>query len=229
MTKRDDIRILLIDDEEDILELIGYNLSQEGFQVFTARNGVEGIAQAKKITPHLIILDIMMPEMDGIEACEIIRSTSSLKETIIIFLTARDEDFSQLAGFNAGADDFIKKPVKPKILIYKIMALLRRSTIQLNESEGWYKVGSLAINCEEFKVINNGQELTLPRKEFELLVLLTSKPGNVFSKRTIIEKVWDNEITLGGTNIDNHISKLRTKIGSNHFQNIKGVGYKFVI
>jgi len=227
--KKKDIRILLVDDEQDILEIIGYNLSQEGYQIYTAKNGIEAVAKAKKKNPHLIILDVMMPEMDGIEACETIRNTPGLENTIITFLTARGEDYSQLAGFEAGADDYIQKPIKPKVLMSKVKALLRRRKDEYSEAGDLYTVGDLTINREEYKVINCGKELILPRKEFELLSLLTSKPGKVFKRESILEKVWGSEVVVGGRTIDVHIRKLREKIGDDHFKTVKGVGYKFVI
>lgn len=227
--KKKDIRILLVDDEQDILEIVGYNLSQEGYQIYTAKNGIEAVAKAKKKNPHLIILDVMMPEMDGIEACETIRNTPGLENTIITFLTARGEDYSQLAGFEAGADDYIQKPIKPKVLMSKVKALLRRSKDEYSEAGDLYTVGDLTINREEYKVINCGKELILPRKEFELLSLLTSKPGKVFKRESILEKVWGSEVVVGGRTIDVHIRKLREKIGDDHFKTVKGVGYKFVI
>ncbi len=227
--KKKDIRILLVDDEQDILEIVGYNLSQEGYQIYTAKNGIEAVAKAKKKNPHLIILDVMMPEMDGIEACETIRNTPGLENTIITFLTARGEDYSQLAGFEAGADDYIQKPIKPKVLISKVKALLRRRKDEYSEAGDLYTVGDLTINREEYKVINCGKELILPRKEFELLSLLTSKPGKVFKRESILEKVWGSEVVVGGRTIDVHIRKLREKIGDDHFKTVKGVGYKFVI
>jgi len=188
--KNEDVRILLVDDEQDILEIVGYNLSLEGYQVFTAKNGIEAVSKAKKKQPHLVILDVMMPEMDGIEACEIMRNTPGLENTIITFLTARGEDYSQLAGFEAGADDYIQKPIKPKVLVSKVKALLRRSKEQQSDDSDVHKVGNLVINREEYKVINNGKEMVLPRKEFELLALLTSKPDKVFKREVILEKVW---------------------------------------
>ncbi|MGB5646512.1 response regulator transcription factor [Muriicola sp.] len=227
--KKQDIRILLVDDEPDILEILKYNLSSEGYQVSTARNGAEGVEKAKKKQPHLIILDVMMPEMDGIEACEKIRKLEGLEDTIITFLTARGEDYSQVAGFDAGADDYITKPVKPKVLMSKIKALLRR----LKESEDpkldIKKVGDIVINREEYKVVNKGKEIVLPRKEFELLSLLTSKPDKVFKREVILDKVWGQEVVVGGRTIDVHIRKLREKIGDHHFKTVKGVGYKFVL
>ena len=226
--KKEDIRILLVDDEQDILEIVGYNLSLEGYQVYTAKNGVEAVSKAKKKQPHLVILDVMMPEMDGIEACEIMRNTPGLEQTIITFLTARGEDYSQLAGFEAGADDYIQKPIRPKVLMSKVKALLRRSKEQKKEDE-IMKVGDLIINREEYKVVNKGEEMVLPRKEFELLALLTSKPDKVFKREVILEKVWGNEVVVGGRTIDVHIRKLREKIGDDHFKTVKGVGYKFVL
>ena len=227
--KNEDVRILLVDDEQDILEIVGYNLSLEGYQVFTAKNGIEAVSKAKKKQPQLVILDVMMPEMDGIEACEIMRNTPGLENTIITFLTARGEDYSQLAGFEAGADDYIQKPIKPKVLVSKVKALLRRSKEQQSDDSDVHKVGNLVINREEYKVINNGKEMVLPRKEFELLALLTSKPDKVFKREVILEKVWGNEVVVGGRTIDVHIRKLREKIGDDHFKTVKGVGYKFVL
>ncbi|WP_350286368.1 response regulator transcription factor [uncultured Croceitalea sp.] len=227
--KTKDIKILLVDDEPDILEIVSYNLSSEGYDVFTAKNGVEGVAKAKKKQPHLIILDVMMPEMDGIEACEIMRSTPGLENTIITFLTARGEDYSQVAGFDAGADDYITKPIKPKVLVSKVKALLRRVKENKEETEDIVKVGNIIINREEYKIVNDGKEIVLPRKEFELLALLTSKPSKVFKREVILDKVWGNEVVVGGRTIDVHIRKLREKIGDHHFKTVKGVGYKFVL
>lgn len=225
--KNKDIKILLVDDEPDILEIIGYNLSAEGYQIITAETGVEGVKKAKKEKPHLIILDVMMPELDGIEACEQIRKISDLRNTIITFLTARGEDYSQVAGFDAGADDYITKPIKPKVLVSKVKALLRR--LKEDDTDGGIlKMGSLTINREEYKVTAKGQELLLPRKEFELLSLLASKPNKVFKRDEILDKVWGNDVIVGGRTIDVHIRKLREKIGDKKFKTIKGVGYKFV-
>ncbi|MGB5318308.1 response regulator transcription factor, partial [Eudoraea sp.] len=218
-----------VDDEPDILEILNYNLSAQGYQVFTAKNGIEGVEKAKKKTPHLIILDVMMPEMDGIEACEIIRNTKGLENTLITFLTARGEDYSQVAGYNAGADDYITKPIKPKLLVSKIKGLLRRFNENEATNEEIMKVGPLEINREEYKVVNNGEEIVLPRKEFELLALLASKPDKVFKREVILDKVWGQEVVVGGRTIDVHIRKLREKIGDNHFKTVKGVGYKFVL
>ena len=227
--KTKDIKILLVDDEPDILEIVSYNLSSEGYEVHTANNGVEGVAKAKKKQPHLVILDVMMPEMDGIEACEIIRNTPGLENTIITFLTARGEDYSQVAGFDAGADDYITKPIKPKVLTSKVKALLRRMKENKEEVEDIVKVGKIVINREEYKIVNDGNEIILPRKEFELLSLLTSKPNKVFKREVILDKVWGNEVVVGGRTIDVHIRKLREKIGDDHFKTVKGVGYKFVL
>ena len=219
----------MVDDEPDILEIVAYNLSSEGYEVFTAKNGAEGVVKAKKKKPHLIILDVMMPEMDGIEACEIIRRTDGLEDTLITFLTARGEDYSQMAGFDAGADDYITKPIKPKVLVSKVKALLRRLKNEEQEVEDIFKVGEITINREEYKIVNQGEEIILPRKEFELLALLTSKPNKVFKREVILDKVWGNEVVVGGRTIDVHIRKLREKIGDDHFKTVKGVGYKFVL
>lgn len=225
--KKRDIKILLVDDEPDILEIVGYNLSSEGYQIITAENGFEAVKKAKKEKPHLIILDVMMPEMDGIEACEQIRKNPDLNDTIITFLTARGEDYSQLAGFEAGADDYITKPIKPKVLVGKVKALLRRMKEE-ETSESVLKIGSLIINREEYKISLKGEEIILPRKEFELLSLLANKPGKVFKREEILDKVWGNEVIVGGRTIDVHIRKLREKIGDKSFKTVKGVGYKFV-
>lgn len=226
--KKKDIKILLVDDEQDILEIIGYNLTQEGYQIVTAKNGKEAILKAKKELPHLIIMDVMMPEMDGIEACENIRRLPELSHTIIAFLTARSEDYSQVAGFDAGADDYIAKPIKPKLLVSKVKSLLRRLKEGDQNSET-LNVGGIEINREEYKIIKEGIEIILPRKEFELFYLLASKPGKVFKREEILDKVWGNEVIVGGRTIDVHIRKLREKIGEDLFKTVKGVGYKFEI
>jgi two-component system alkaline phosphatase synthesis response regulator PhoP len=226
MNKKD-IKILLVDDEPDILEIIGYNLTNEGYQVSTAKNGLEAVKKAKKEKPQLIILDVMMPEMDGIEACEAIRKLPELSSTLITFLTARGEDYSQVAGFDAGADDYITKPIKPKVLVSKVKALLRR--LKSEEVAGTLiTIGNLVINREEYKIVLDGTEIVLPRKEFELLSLLASKPGKVFKREDILDRVWGNEVVVGGRTIDVHIRKLREKIGDQSFKTVKGVGYKFV-
>ena len=225
--KKKETRILLVDDEPDVLEIVGYNLTSEGYQVSTAEIGLEALDKAKKEIPHLIILDVMMPEMDGIEACEKIRNIPELSETVITFLTARGEDYSQMAGFEAGADDYITKPIKPKVLVSKVKALLRR--FKEEEEDEKIKLGNLTINREEYKIILGKKEMVLPRKEFELLALLASKPGKVFKREDILDKVWGNEVVVGGRTIDVHIRKLREKIGDKKFKTIKGVGYKFVV
>lgn len=224
--KKKNIKILLVDDEQDILEIIGYNLLQEGYQIITAQNGKEAILKAKKELPHLIIMDVMMPEMDGIEACENIRKIPELSQTIIAFLTARSEDYSQVAGFDAGADDYIAKPIKPKLLVSKVKSLLRRLKEGEQNAET-LNVGGIEINREEYKIIKDDVEIILPRKEFELFYLLASKPGKVFKREEILDKVWGNEVIVGGRTIDVHIRKLREKIGEDLFKTIKGVGYKF--
>lgn len=221
------IKILLVDDEPDILEIVGYNLTSEGYKVITAENGKEAVKRAKKEKPHLIILDVMMPEMDGIEACEQIRLIPDLKDVIVTFLTARGEDYSQVAGFEAGADDYITKPIKPKVLVSKVKALLRRYK-EDEKQDNVLKIGNLTIDRDEYKIILKGKEIVLPRKEFELLSLLTSKPGKVFKREEILDKVWGNEVVVGGRTIDVHIRKLREKIGDKTFKTVKGVGYKFV-
>ena len=227
MNKRD-IKILLVDDEPDILEIVGYNLLSAGYQVITANNGAEAVKKAKKQKPQLIILDVMMPEMDGIEACEHIRNIPELNDTIITFLTARNEDYSQVAGFDAGADDYIAKPIKPKVLVSKVKALLRRLKEDEVSSNNIVKIGDLTIDRDAYKIILRGKELILPRKEFELLSLLASKSGKVFKRDEILDKVWGNEVVVGGRTIDVHIRKLREKIGDESFKTVKGVGYKFV-
>ena len=224
--KKKDIKILLVDDEPDILEIVGYNLEQAGYQVFKAENGKEAVKQAQKVKPHLIIMDVMMPEMDGMEACEKIREIPDLKDTIITFLTARSEDYSQVAGFEVGADDYIAKPIKPKLLVSKVKGLLRRLKDEEVENSETLTVGNLQINREEYKIIKDGITIVLPRKEFELFYLLASKPGKVFTRAEILDKVWGNEVIVGGRTIDVHIRKLREKIDEDVFKTIKGVGYK---
>lgn len=226
--KKKDIKILLVDDEQDILEIVGYNLDQEGYQIITAVNGKEAVQKAKKELPHLIIMDVMMPEMDGMEACEHIRKIPELSNVIVTFLTARSEDYSQVAGFEAGADDYIAKPIKPKVLVSKVKALLRRLKEEDTKTDV-LTVGNIEVNREEYKIIQDGKEIVLPRKEFELFYLLASKPGKVFKREEILDKVWGNEVVVGGRTIDVHIRKLREKIGDDLFKTIKGVGYKLEI
>lgn len=227
--KKKDIKILLVDDEPDILEIVGYNLLQEGYQIVTAANGREAVAKAKSELPQLIIMDVMMPEMDGMEACESIRKIPELSNVIIAFLTARSEDYSQVAGFDAGADDYINKPIKPKLLVSKVKALLRRLKSEEKQNSETLNVGGIEINREEYKIIKDDIEIVLPRKEFELFYLLASKPGKVFKREEILDKVWGNDVIVGGRTIDVHIRKLREKIGDDFFKTIKGVGYKFEV
>jgi len=222
------IKILLVDDEPDILEIVGYNLKNEGYQIYTAANGKEGVEKAKKKKPDLIILDVMMPEMDGIEACEQIRKIPELDRTVITFLTARSEDYSMIAGFDVGADDYITKPIKPRVLVSKVKSLLRRNKIEQDDTGEVITLGDLVIDKDAYKIIFKKEEMVLPRKEFELLSLLTSKPGKVFKREEILEVVWGNEVIVGGRTIDVHIRKLREKLGDNSFKTVKGVGYKYV-
>ena len=223
------IKILLVDNEPDILEFMSYNLLNEGYKVFTANDGVEAIEKAKSKSPHLVLIDVMMPKMDGIEACENIRKLPKLGEKIIIvFLTARSEDYTQVAGLEAGADDYITKPIKVKVLISKVKSLLRRMQDGA-VSDNLIEVGSLVVDREEYKIIYNGYEKILPRKEFELLSLLASKPNKVFKREVILNSVWGNDVVVGGRTIDVHIRKLREKIGDRHIVTVKGVGYKYVI
>ena len=233
MEGKNNNKILIVDDEPDILEFLGYNLRKEGFEVHTALNGREGLEKAKEIIPHLIILDIMMPEMDGIEACDEIRKVPELSNTIIAFLSARGEDYTQIAGFEAGADDFVTKPVKPKVFVSKVKALLKRYKPVWPENksndQGEINIGDIFIDRNKYVVMKNGEELMLPRKEFELLFYLISKPGKVFTREDIYDNVWGNDIVVGDRTIDVHIRKLREKIGQNHIQTVKGVGYKFVV
>jgi two-component system alkaline phosphatase synthesis response regulator PhoP len=224
-------KILIVDDEPDILEFLGYNLTKEGFEVFSAENGIEAIAKAREIIPHLIILDVMMPEMDGIEACDEIRKIPELSNTIITFLSARGEDYSQIAGFEAGADDYITKPVKPKIFVSKVKALLKRykpSEVEKNADSSIIRVGDITIDKNRYVVLKDEREMVLPRKEFELLFYLSSEPGKVFTREEIYDNIWGSGVVVGDRTIDVHIRKLREKIGSEHIKTIKGVGYKFI-
>ncbi len=226
-----DFKILIVDDEPDIIEFLSYNLKRENFTIFTAKNGKTAIELANKVRPHLILLDVMMPEMDGIETCEKIREDKSLDKTIIAFLTARGEDYSQVAGFEAGGDDYISKPVKPKVLISRIRALLKRvnwSAEKAEDKEMIVSIGDLIINREKFVVQKGKHEVVLPKKEFELLLLLSSKPGKVFTRDEIFEQVWGENIIVGDRTIDVHVRKLREKIGDKYIKTVKGVGYKFI-
>ena len=227
MAKSSKFRILLVDDEPDILEFIEYNLVKEGYDVHTAGNGKVGIEMAKKLLPDLVLLDVMMPEMDGVEACSEIREHAPLAETVVAFLTARGEDYSQIAGFEAGADDYILKPIKPKVLVSRVQALLRRKK-NSGYVGGNYDGTGLMIDPERYVVMHQGQELNLPKKEFELLSLLASQPGKVFSREKILASVWGTDVVVGDRTIDVHIRKLREKLGDKYFKTVKGVGYKFV-
>lgn len=220
-------KILLVDDEADILEFLSYNLKKEGYRVFTANNGKEAVTVAKKENPDVIILDVMMPDMDGIETCREIRDLPGLKDVMIAFLTARNEDYSQIAGFEVGADDYINKPIKPRVLISRIRALLRRSGN--GEPSGVEKVemGGIKIDRERYLIVQDGNEINLPKKEFELLALLASKPGKVFTRESILDKVWGGEVVVGDRTIDVHIRKLREKLGEDFIRTVKGIGYKF--
>ena len=220
-------RILLVDDEPDILEFIEYNLVKEGYDVHTAGNGRVGVEMAKKLLPDLVLLDVMMPEMDGMEACAEIREHGPLAQTVVAFLTARGEDYSQIAGFDAGADDYILKPIKPKVLVSRVQALLRRKK-NSGYVGGNYDGTGLMIDPERYVVMHQGQELNLPKKEFELLSLLASQPGKVFSRDKILASVWGTDVVVGDRTIDVHIRKLREKLGDEYFKTVKGVGYKFV-
>ncbi|ROI14575.1 response regulator transcription factor [Epilithonimonas hominis] len=221
-------KILLVDDEQDILEIISYNLEKEGYHVFTASNGNEGIAKAKEILPDLILLDVMMPEKDGIETCQELRKIKELQKTLIVFLSARSEEFSQLAGYQAGANDYIVKLIKPKVLVSKVAALLQLGA-QSQENSNYIEIGDLIIDKENFKVSKGKEEFLLPKKEFDLLYLLASNTDKVFKREEILEKVWGNDVIVGERTIDVHIRRLREKLGINTIQTLKGIGYKLVV
>ena len=220
------VSVLVIDDEEDIRDILTYNLKKEGFNAFSAENGLMGLELVKSVHPDLVLLDVMMPGMDGIEVCEAIRNLAGHERTLICFLTARSEDYSQIAGLDAGADDYVSKPIKPKVLISRIKAMLRRKGMV--EPDEKSTDGRLVINRDKYLVEKDGEVLHLPRKEFELLALLVSRPGHVFERDTILEKVWGTDIVVGDRTIDVHIRKLREKIGDTMIKTIKGIGYKFV-
>jgi two-component system alkaline phosphatase synthesis response regulator PhoP len=226
--EKSEYKILLVDDEPDILEFVGYNIRKEGYTLFTASNGNDAILTAKKIIPHLIILDIMMPGIDGIETCIELRKIDVLKSTLIAFLTARSEDFSQIAGLDAGGDDYIPKPIKPRVLMSRVNALLRRSPGTI-ERESRTILGDMIIDREKYIILKKGREINLPRKEFELLELLTSKPDKVFSREQIFEEVWGNDVIVGDRTIDVHIRRIREKLETDNIKTIKGVGYKYEI
>ncbi|WP_353139156.1 response regulator transcription factor [Pseudopedobacter sp.] len=221
-------KILIVDDEPDILELIEYNLKKEGYQVFTATNGQDAITEARKTNPDLIILDVMMPKMDGIEACRIMRGMPEFKSTFMVFLTARIEEYSEIAGFNVGADDYIPKPIKPRALVSRINAILRRNL--QNEEESFtnkIEIADLVIDRDAFLVFKNGEKIVLAKKEFELLYLLASKPGKVYTREVILRNIWEDSVVVTNRTIDVHIRKLREKLKDNYVTTVKGVGYKF--
>ena len=219
-------KILIVDDDPDIIEILRYNLSLAGYEVKAASNGKEAIKKAKIFIPEIILLDVMMPEMDGIEACRLIREIPSLNNTRIIFLSARNEDYTQLSAFDAGADDYISKPVKPKILLKKISSIFKRIHKKENKIQ-LIDLGEIKIDRNKYLVFINKNEIQLPKKEFELFFLLASKPGNVFSRDEIMNKVWGSDVIVGDRTIDVHIRKLREKIGDLYFKTVKGIGYKF--
>lgn len=225
-------RILLVDDEKDILDFLGYNLKNEGFRIFTATNGREAVRVAADTKPHLVLMDVMMPEMDGIAACEEIRRMKDLENTLVAFLTARGEDYSQIAGFEAGGDDYITKPIKPRVLVSRIKALLKRRSIKIEDAStgevNRIVSGDLVIDKERYIVIKKGRDVSLPRKEFELLSLLISRPEKVFTREEIFDRVWGENIVVGDRTIDVHIRKLREKLGDKNIKTVKGIGYKYV-
>ncbi|MEC3878873.1 response regulator transcription factor [Parapedobacter sp. 10938] len=220
-------KILVVDDEPDIVELIAYNLKREGYQVYTATNGQEAVTTAKKVMPDLIILDVMMPKMDGIEACRIMRAMPEFKSTFMVFLTARSEEYSEIAGFNVGADDYIAKPIKPRALLSRINAILRRNMQNEEPVDEKLEVKDLVIDREAFLVFKNGEKIVLAKKEFELLYLLASKPGKVYTREAILKNIWEDAVVVTNRTIDVHIRKLREKIGEDYVATVKGVGYKF--
>ncbi|MXV15114.1 response regulator transcription factor [Hufsiella ginkgonis] len=220
-------KILIVDDEPDILELIEYNLKKEGYHVFTARNGQEAVAEAKRSHPELIILDIMMPKMDGIEACRIMRGMPEFKNTFMVFLTARSEEYSEIAGFNVGADDYIAKPIKPRALVSRINAILRRNSQAEEITDNKLEISDLVIDRERFLVYRAGEKIVLAKKEFELLYLLASKPGKVYTREVILKNIWEDSVVVTNRTIDVHIRKLREKLGDTYVSTVKGVGYKF--
>ena len=216
-------KILVVDDEPDILEFLSYNLEKEGFSVETAENGKQALEKAKKSQPDIVLLDVMMPEMDGIEACRTMREMPQFEHTIIAFLTARTEDYSQIAGFETGADDYISKPIKPRVLVSRLKALLRRYEAKESKSS-FLDVGNIQIDRERYLIIFNGTEMAVPRKEFELLYLLASKPGKVFKRDEILNEIWGRDIIVGDRTIDVHIRKLREKLGEDLIKTVKGIG-----
>ncbi|HEK19426.1 DNA-binding response regulator [Mucilaginibacter conchicola] len=220
-------KILIVDDEPDILELIEYNLKKEGYQVYSARNGQEAVAEAKRTQPDLIVLDIMMPKMDGIEACRIMRTMPEFKNTFMVFLTARSEEYSEIAGFNVGADDYIAKPIKPRALVSRINAILRRNAPPEEVTDNKLEIGDLVIDREAYLVYKKGEKVVLAKKEFELLYLLASKPGKVYTREVILKNIWEDSVVVTNRTIDVHVRKLREKLGDDCVSTVKGVGYKF--
>jgi two-component system alkaline phosphatase synthesis response regulator PhoP len=220
-------KILIVDDEPDILELIEYNLKKEGYQVYSARNGQEAVAEAKRTQPDLIVLDIMMPKMDGIEACRIMRTMPEFKNTFMVFLTARSEEYSEIAGFNVGADDYIAKPIKPRALVSRINAILRRNSAPEEVADNKLEIGDLVIDREAYLVYKKGVKVVLAKKEFELLYLLASKPGKVYTREVILKSIWEDSVVVTNRTIDVHVRKLREKLGDDCVATVKGVGYKF--
>ncbi len=220
-------KILIVDDEPDILDFLSYNLRREGFEVFTANSGQEGLDIALKTRPQLIILDIMMPEMDGVEVCRRLRANPDFDKTTITFLTARDEDVSQINALDVGGDDYITKPIKPQVFISRINALLRRNKVEIIETGHIIKIADLQIDKEKVQILRGSEIIDLPKKEFELLLLLVSKPGKVFTREEIYNKIWGNDVIVGDRTIDVHIRKLREKIGVDNIKTLKGIGYKF--
>ena len=222
-------KILIVDDEPDILELIAYNLNKEGYLYITASNGLDAIQMAKKHLPDLILLDIMMPKLDGIETCRQLRAMPEFKNTYMVFLTARSEEYSEISGFNVGADDYIAKPIKPRALISRINAILRRNTVADVAASLRLEIGDLVIDREAYLVFQNGNKITLAKKEFELLYLLASKPGKVFTREGILNSIWEESVVVTNRTIDVHIRKIREKLGDHYVTTVKGVGYKFEI
>ena len=226
--EKQETKILLVDDEPDIIEIIKFNLEKKGYQIYTASDGLEAIKISEKIVPHLIIMDVMMPNMDGIEACEQLRKDNKFSDTIIMFLSARGEDFSYVAAFEAGADDYVTKPIKPKVLVSKVKALLRRFK-EDHKKDNILDFGDLIIDRDEYKIIRQEEEIFLPRKEFELIYLLASKINKVCKREEIMENIWGSGVVVGGRTIDVHVRKLREKIGNNYLKTVKGIGYKFTL
>lgn len=223
-------KILVVDDEQDILELISYNLTREGYQVYTVSNGKQAISKAKEVNPDLIILDVMMPVMDGIEACRVMRAMPEFKQTFIVFLTARSEEYSEIAGFHVGADDYIAKPIKPRALMSRINAILRRNTVEVvDEVADKIEISDLVIDRDSFLVYRGDEKIVLAKKEFELLYLLASKPNKVFTRDQILKAIWEDSVVVTNRTIDVHIRKLREKIGDSYVSTVKGVGYKMEV